>query len=103
MDEGLVGFCNESSCMCCSPIGSHYEVEPDSYCPAGFCDTDGGTCSFESLRNLTCIKHSHRASPRTKVEEFDEILEVMEDSLAEVCEMPQSCSVLECLAVHNLI
>ena len=39
-DENLGGWCNESSCMCCSPVGSHYEVTPGAYCPAGFCDSD---------------------------------------------------------------
>ncbi|EJK71186.1 hypothetical protein THAOC_07398 [Thalassiosira oceanica] len=48
-DESLGGLCDESSCMCCNPIGSHYEVDTGSYCPAGFCDSDEEVDDFEDL------------------------------------------------------
>merc|ERR1711971_1238283 len=48
-DESLGGLCNESSCTCCNPIGSHYEVDPGSYCPAGFRDSDEAVDDFEDL------------------------------------------------------
>ncbi|EJK57670.1 hypothetical protein THAOC_22259 [Thalassiosira oceanica] len=59
-DESLGGLCNESSCTCCNPIGSHYEVDPGSYCPVGFCDSD------------------------EEVDDFEDLMEAVEDSLAQV-------------------
>ncbi|EJK65920.1 hypothetical protein THAOC_13181 [Thalassiosira oceanica] len=58
-DESLGGLCNESSCTCCNPIGSHYEVAPGSYCPVGFCDSD------------------------EEVDDFEDLMEAVEDSLAQ--------------------
>ena len=60
----------------------------------------GGTCYYPSLRNLISRQTSSTVLS-FKVEEFDELLEAMEDSLIKVCITSQSCSVLQCSKFVN--